>query len=121
MNAASRRTTRTTTPSTRSTPNSSRPPEISAISGKTSRRGYAPTKSHEALHIASVWAARQQLVLGQQPTNGKSNEITAIPLLLDRLQLIGALVTIHARGTLAAIADTIASKGDDYRLALKAN
>lgn len=92
-----------------------------AIDGKTSRRSHARAKGREPLHMVSAWAARQRLVLGQQATDAKSNEITAIPLLLERLELTGALVTIDAMGTQAAIAETIVKRGGDYLLALKAN
>jgi len=71
-------------------------PDIVAIHGKTSRR--ARGGDNHPLHVVSAWAARQRLVLGQQATDAKSNEITAIPLLLARLQLTGALVTIDAMG-----------------------
>lgn len=60
-------------------------------------------------------------MLGQEATDAKSNEITAIPRLLERLELAGALVTIDAMGTQTAIAETILAKGGDYLLALKAN
>jgi predicted transposase YbfD/YdcC len=70
--------------------------------------------------MVSAWAARQRLVLGQQATDVKSNEITAIPLLLERLELTGAIVTIDM-GTQTAIAETIVRRGGDYLLALKAN
>jgi predicted transposase YbfD/YdcC len=96
-------------------------PEIIAVDGKTSRRCHARAKGREPLHLVSAWATRQRLVLGQQATDVKSNEITAIPLLLERLELTGALVTIDAMGTQAAIADLIVAKGGDYLLALKAN
>lgn len=71
-------------------------PDIIAIDGKTSRRTHDRTKGRSALHMVSAWAARQRLVLGQQAIDEKSNEIKAIPLLLDRLMLRGALVTIDA-------------------------
>ncbi len=61
----------------------------------------------------SAWASRQRLVLAQEGVDEKSNEITAIPLLLERLQLRGALVTIDAMGTQAEIADAIVEKGGD--------
>ena len=96
-------------------------PEIIAVDGKTSRRCHARAKGREPLHLVSAWATRQRLVLGQQATDVKSNEITAIPLLLERLELTGALVTIDAMGTQAAIADLIVANGGDYLLALKAN
>jgi predicted transposase YbfD/YdcC len=96
-------------------------PDIVAIDGKTSRRSHARGRGREPLHMVSAWAARQRLVLGQQATDVKSNEITAIPLLLERLELTGALVTIDAMGTQARIAETIVRRGGDYLLALKGN
>jgi len=96
-------------------------PEVIAIDGKTSRRSHARRKGREPLHLLSAWACRQRLVLGQQAVDGKSNEITAIPLLLERLELAGALVTIDAIGPQTAIAETIRGRGGDSLLALKAN
>ena len=94
-------------------------PDIVAIDGKTSRR--ARRGEGHALHVVSAWATRQRLVLGQEATDAKSNEITAIPLLLQRLQLTGALVTIDAMGTQTKIAEAILARGADYLLALKDN
>jgi hypothetical protein len=74
-------------------------PDLIAIDGKTSRRSHARSKGREPLHLVSAWASRQRLVLGQEAVSGKSNEITAIPLLLERLALKGGLVTIDAIGT----------------------
>jgi predicted transposase YbfD/YdcC len=96
-------------------------PDIIAIDGKTSRRTHARRKGREALHLVSAWATRQRLVLGQEAIDSKSNEITAIPLLLERLELRGALVTIDAMGTQIDIAEKIVERGGDYLLALKAN
>lgn len=96
-------------------------PDIIAIDGKTSRRTHARKQGREPLHLVSAWASRQRLVLGQEAVAGKSNEIVAIPLLLERLALTGALVTIDAIGTQTAIAETILKRGGDYLLALKAN
>ena len=96
-------------------------PDLIAIDGKTSRRSHARSKGREPLHLVSAWASRQRLVLGQEAVAGKSNEIKAIPLLLERLALKGALVTIDAIGTQNSIAETILSRGGDYLLALKAN
>lgn len=96
-------------------------PDIIAVDGKTSRRSHARGQGREPLHLVSAWATRQRLVLGQEATDIKSNEITAIPLLLERLELRGALVTIDAIGTQTAIADKIVGRGGDYLLALKAN
>jgi predicted transposase YbfD/YdcC len=96
-------------------------PDIIAIDGKTSRRSHARSKGRAPLHMVSAWASRQRLVLGQEAVDIKSNEITAIPLLLERLELTGALVTIDAIGTQSAIAKTIVARGGDYLLALKGN
>ena len=82
-------------------------PEFVAIDGKTSRRSHARGKGREPLHLVSAWASRQRLVLGQQAVGGQSNEITAIPLLLERLELTGALVTIDAIGCQTKIAQAI--------------
>ena len=94
-------------------------PDVVAIDGKTSRRAH--DGKNPALHVVSAWAARQRLVLGQEATQAKSNEISAIPLLLERLHLTGALVTIDAMGTQTRIAETILARGADYLLALKDN
>jgi hypothetical protein len=72
-------------------------PDIVSVDGKTSRRTHAMSKGRKALHMVSAWASRQRLVLGQEATDVKSNEITAIPLLLERLELKGALVTPRLR------------------------
>jgi len=96
-------------------------PDIVAIDGKTSRRSHARGRGRDPLHTVSAWASRQRLVLGQEAVDQKSNEITAIPLLLERLELKGALVTIDAIGTQAAIAEAIVAQGGDYLLALRGN
>jgi predicted transposase YbfD/YdcC len=96
-------------------------PDTIAIDGKTSRRSHARAKGREPLHLVSAWACRQRLVLGQEAVGDRSNEITAIPLLLERLALTGALVTIDAIGTQTGIAETIVRRGGNYLLALKAN
>ena len=96
-------------------------PETIAIDGKTSRRSHARSKGRGPLHTVSAWATGQQLVLGQEAVSEKSNEIIAIPLLLKRLELQGALVTIDAMGTQTQIAQTILDGGGDYVLALKQN
>src|SRR4051812_17425493 len=96
-------------------------PDLVAIDGKTSRRTHDKAKERNPLHLVSAWASRQRLVLGQQACEAKSNEITAIPLLLERLALTGALVTIDAMGTQTRIAQTILDRGGDYLLALKDN
>jgi len=94
-------------------------PDIVAIDGKTSRR--ARRGEGHPLHVVSAWATRQRLVLGQQALDSKSNEIIAIPLLLERLHLAGALVTIDAMGCQTKIAQTILDRGADHLLALKDN
>lgn len=96
-------------------------PDIVAIDGKTSRRTHDRAKERNPLHLVSAWASRQRLVLGQQACEAKSNEITAIPVLLDRLALSGALVTIDAMGCQSKIAQKILDKGADYLLAIKEN
>ena len=96
-------------------------PDIVAIDGKTSRRTHDRGKGRAPLHMVCAWAARQRLVFGQEAVDAKSNEIVAIPLLLERLELAGALVTIDAMGTQTDIAETIVRRGGDYLLSLKAN
>lgn len=99
----------------------SKDPDIIAIDGKTSRRSHARSKGRLPLHTVSAWATRQRLVLGQEAVAEKSNEIVAIPALLQRLDLHGALVTIDAMGTQTAVAQAILDGGGDYVLALKEN
>ncbi len=96
-------------------------PEVVAIDGKTSRRTHDRAKGRGPLHMVSAWASSQRLVLGQQACEAKSNEITAIPLLLERLALAGALVTIDAMGCQTRIAQAILDRGGDYLLAVKDN
>jgi len=95
--------------------------EVIALDGKTSRRTGDRRRGREPLHLVSAWATRQRLVLGQEAVTGASNEIAAIPALLDKLVLEGALVTIDAIGCQRAIAAAIVDKGGDYLLAVKAN
>jgi predicted transposase YbfD/YdcC len=90
-----------------------------AIDGKT-LCGSASSKLGP-LHLVSAWAAQAHLSLGQVAVDGKSNEITAIPQLLELLELKGALVTIDAIGCQKAIAQKILDKGGDYALAVKGN
>ena len=96
-------------------------PEIVAVDGKTSRRSHNRDRGRNPLHLVSAWASRQRLVLGQQACEEKSNEITAIPALLERLELTGALVTIDAIGCQSKVAAAIRARGADYLLALKDN
>ena len=96
------------------------PSGVIAIDGKTSRRtGRKGAK--DALHTVTAFAARERLVLAQVKTDAKSNEITAIPALLDLLSIKGAVVTIDAMGCQREIARKIIDKGADYILALKGN
>lgn len=89
-------------------------PDIVAVDGKTSRRTHDRGNGRDPLHLVSAWASRQRLVLGQQACEAKSNEIAAIPLLLERLALAGALVTIDAMGCQTEIARTVLDRGADY-------
>lgn len=95
--------------------------EIVAIDGKTLRRSFRNGERQSAIHRVSAWASRNGLVLGQHKVDSKSNEITAIPALLELLVLKGSIVTIDAMGTQRAIAQAIVDKGADYVLALKGN
>jgi predicted transposase YbfD/YdcC len=95
-------------------------PDIVAIDGKTMRRAYQE-RGAKAVHMISAWAAGQRLVLGQRKVDAKSNEITAIPELLDLLTLKGSIVTIDAMGCQKEIAAKIVAKEADYVLALKGN
>lgn len=95
--------------------------EVVAIDGKTTRRSHNRRRGLAPLHLLSAWACRQRMVVGQQASDGKSNEATTIPLLLQRLALDGALVSIDAAGTTTRIARTVLDRGADYLLALKGN
>jgi predicted transposase YbfD/YdcC len=95
--------------------------DMIAIDGKTHRGSHDRANGKAALHLVSAWAAANRLVLGQVAVDDKSNEITAIPLLLDLLDLHGATVTIDAMGCQTAIAEQIVRRGGNYVLALKPN
>jgi predicted transposase YbfD/YdcC len=97
------------------------PAGVIAIDGKTSRRSYSKKGACDAIHIVSAFAAQQRLVLGQTKVDEKSNEIVAIPKLLNMLSIAGAIVTIDAIGCQKEIAKQIVDKGADYVLALKGN
>jgi predicted transposase YbfD/YdcC len=97
------------------------PAEVIAIDGKTSRRSYKKKGASDAIHIVSAFAAEQRLVLGQTKVDEKSNEIVAIPKLLNMLKIEGAIVTIDAMGCQREIAKQIIDKNADYVLALKGN
>ena len=92
---------------------------VVAIDGKTLRRSHDRSLGKKAIHMVSAWAAENRLVLGQIKTDEKSNEITAIPELLQRLDLHGCIVTIDAMGCQRAIAEQIIDQKADYLLALK--
>lgn len=92
-----------------------------AIDGKTSRRSHNHKTGHKALHLVSAFATNSRLVLGQEAVEEKSNEITAIPALLERLDLEGALVSIDAMGCNPGIAQSILDAKADYLLAVKDN
>ena len=93
--------------------------DLVAIDGKTSRRSHDRATGKKALHLVSAWASNERLVLGQEAVEEKSNEITAIPALLERLAIKGALVTIDAIACNPKIAQDINSAGADYLLAVK--
>jgi predicted transposase YbfD/YdcC len=99
--------------------------DLIAIDGKTSRRTHDKRKGLKALHMLSAYATNARLVLGQLSVPEKTNEITAIPELIDHLaetdQLKGALVSIDAMGCQVEIADAIVANEADYLLALKGN
>ena len=95
--------------------------DVIAIDGKTSRRSGHRKSGKLPIHMVSAFAARQRLVLGQVEVAEKSNEILAIPKLLDMLSIEGAVVTIDAMGCQRAIAAKIRDKGADYVLSLKGN
>jgi predicted transposase YbfD/YdcC len=94
---------------------------VVAIDGKTLRRSHDHEAGKKALHVVSAWAVENRLVLAQLATQEKSNEITAIPILLRQLALAGCIVTIDAMGTQTKIAAQIVEQEGDYVLALKDN
>jgi predicted transposase YbfD/YdcC len=100
-------------------------PDLVAIDGKTSRGSRDRGADQEPLHLVSAFATTSRLVLGQEAVAGKTNELSAIPVLIDRLAegggLKGALVSIDAIATNAKIAQKIKDAGADYLLAVKAN
>lgn len=95
--------------------------EAVAIDGKTLCRSGESTTGKEALHLVSAWATGRGVVLGQVATADHSNEITAIPVLLQLLQVRGATVTIDAMGCQKEIARQVRDQGADYVLAVKGN
>ena len=97
------------------------PGEVVAIDGKTVRRSHDRNSGKRAIHLVSAWASANTLTLSQVKTEAKSNEITAIPQLLQMLELKGCIVTIDAMGCQKDIAQGILARGADYVLALKEN
>lgn len=95
--------------------------EIVSIDGKSARHSYDKGKGQGAIHMVSAWASENQLVLGQVKVADKSNEITAIPKLLNILDVQGCIVTIDAMGAQKEIAEQIIDQGADYVLSLKGN
>lgn len=95
--------------------------QVVAIDGKTVRRSHDTGIGRSAIHMVSAWATANELVLGQVKVDDKSNEITAIPALLQVLEVSDCIVTIDAMGCQTEIAKTIVAQGADYVLALKEN
>jgi len=95
--------------------------EVVAIDGKTARRSHDKSIGKDAIHMISAWASANGIVLGQRKVDEKSNEITAIPELLDLLSITGCIVTIDAMGCQKKIAQKIRDKQADYVLAVKDN
>lgn len=96
-------------------------PVLVQIDGKTARGSYSNSEKSDALHIVSAWASQHGLTLGQVAVDSKSNEITAIPELLDMMDLEGTIVTIDAMGCQRSIAKQIIEGNGDYTFAVKDN
>ncbi len=94
---------------------------VVAIDGKVLRRSFDHASGKSPLHMVSAWGCEQRLVLAQIATDAKSNEITAVPKLLEMLRLKGTIVTTDALNCQRAIAQQIVDQGGDYALALKGN
>jgi predicted transposase YbfD/YdcC len=97
------------------------PARLVAIDGKTCRRSHDAGQGLGPLHVVSAWASEEGIALGQVATDEKSNEITAIPLLLGQIELKGALITLDAIGCQREIAGAIAGGGGDFVIAVKDN
>jgi predicted transposase YbfD/YdcC len=95
--------------------------EVVAVDGKQLRRSFDTQSGKAAIAMVSAWASANQLVLGQRQVDEKSNEITAVPELLDSLWLKGCIVTLDALHCQTKTAETIVAKEADYLLALKGN
>src|SRR5882757_10451627 len=94
---------------------------VVAIDGKVLRRSFDHASGKSPLHMVSAWGCEQRLVLAQIATDAKSNEITAVPKLLEMLRLKGTIVTTDALNCQRTIAQQIVDQGGDYALALKGN
>jgi predicted transposase YbfD/YdcC len=95
--------------------------QVVAIDGKTLRRSFDTASSKVAIHMVSAWATANHIAMGQVVTDAKSNEITAIPKLLEMLEIQGCLVTIDAMGCQKEIAQKVVQAKADYVLAVKGN
>ena len=95
--------------------------EVIAVDGKTARGSHDRANGSKPLHRVTAWACENWLVLAQEATDEKSNEITAIPKLLERLELKGCIVTLDAMGCQRAIAEQIKEQQGDYVMGLKGN
>lgn len=95
--------------------------QIIPIDGKTLRHSYDKKSNKAAIHMVSAWAAANSLILGQVKANEKSNEITAIPELLELLDINGCIITIDAMGCQKDITQKIVDGGGDYVIAVKEN
>jgi predicted transposase YbfD/YdcC len=95
--------------------------QVVAIDGKTLRGSFDKASGKSAIHMVSAWATANHISLGQVVVDAKSNEITAIPKLLELLEISGSIVTIDAMGCQTAIAEAIVAKKADYVLAVKEN
>jgi predicted transposase YbfD/YdcC len=95
--------------------------KVVAIDGKAVRRSFDKASQKACVHLVNAWVAENRLVLGQVACEEKSNEITAIPQLLEWLSLKGCLVTLDAMGCQRAIVERIVEKGADYVICLKGN
>lgn len=95
--------------------------QVIALDGKTLRRSFDAASGKGALHLVSAWASDSRLVLGQVAVDAKGNEITALPPLLQMLDVAGSVVTADAMGCQRAVAAQVTGQGGDYVLALKDN
>jgi predicted transposase YbfD/YdcC len=97
------------------------PSQVIALDGKTVRRSHDKQSGRRAIHMVSAWASKDRLILAQRKVDDKSNEITALPELLQQLALEGCIVTIDAMGCQRDIAQKVLDRDADYVLSLKGN